>query len=264
MKHYLPINLHRLFAAFSSLIAISIACKTISLAFSLLPPIPWQDHWRLLFIYVTKGEVSIHDIFEQHNEHRIPVTHIIDLLDYFLFQGRFLLHFIISFTALTFQCLLIAAPLATRKNLLLSDRLIISSIIVGLTFSSAQLDTVSWPFCVGNVVSNMLVVSSLMTLQVAIDRGSLPLFLCSVSSGVVAMSGLVSGTFIWPIGLGLIFLIQRRITSYSIAWSLISAIALYAYFHEYIRPQHHSSPIQTLLHQPTELIKYFILVLGSV
>ena len=74
-------RLAALIATVSFLFFLLTVWKTLSLSANLSVPVPWLDQWVTVFKQLSGRELSVNDYFVQHNEHRIPLTLLIDVAD---------------------------------------------------------------------------------------------------------------------------------------------------------------------------------------
>jgi hypothetical protein len=254
--------------AFSSLTAVAIAAgiviNTLAIALYLLPEIPWEDGWKTAIMLSNGTGLTITNIFQQHNEHRVPLTHLIDLVDIWFFGGRNLFHFCVAVFATAMLAATVGRLATTATRFSKSEKILIYSLIFGILFSQPQLEVFFWPFTIGNILSNFFVVLTFAILAQAGEKKCDPhLLLCAISTGLLAVFGLASGLLVWPLGAMILITVERRISISLMVWVSAAALVFLWYFHDYARPEHHASPAITLREQFLDFTAFALTLLGS-
>ncbi|QXP85929.1 hypothetical protein [Methylococcus sp. Mc7] len=251
---------------FSSLtafvIATGIVMNTLAIALRLLPEIPWEDGWKTAIMLSNGPGLTITNIFQQHNEHRVPLTHLVDLLDIWIFGGRNLFHFCVAVSATALLAATVGRLAIAATRFSKSKKINIYSLVFGILFSQPQLEIFFWPFTIGNILSNLFVVLTFAILTQA--GGSNPyLLMCAILTGVLAVFGLASGLLVWPLGVMILIATERRISISLLTWIIAAILVFSWYFHDYTRPEHHASPVITLTEHFFDFTAFALLLLGS-
>lgn len=254
--------------ALSSLTAVTIAAdiviNTLAIALHLLPEIPWEDGWKTAIMLSNGTGLTITNIFQQHNEHRVPLTHLIDLVDIWLFGGRNLFHFYVAVFATAMLAVTIGRLETTPKRTSKSEKILVYSLVFGILFSQPQLEIFFWPFTIGNILSNLFVALTFAILAQAGQKKCDPYLLPgAMSTGLLAVFGLASGLLVWPLGVMILIAVERRISIRLLVWIIAATLVFSWYFHDYAPPEHHASPAITLREHFLDFIAFSLALLGS-
>ncbi|MDD2770299.1 MAG: hypothetical protein PHT19_16370 [Methylococcus sp.] len=237
--------------------------RTLCASLKLLPEIPWEDGWKTAILLGTYGKLTLSDLFAQHNEHRILLTHLVDLADLYIFGGRNLFHFAVTVIATAAQAAAIGWLATYKIGCTHSERIALYSLAFGTLFSLPQIELFFWSFAVGNVLSSLFVILTLAILSRAHEYRSLTLMSYAVAAGILAVFGLASGLLVWPIGLLALLACERKFTGKSLIWLITGGLAYLLYFHNYVSPPYHADPRQALMQHPADLLAFFLIVIGS-
>ena len=263
MDKNLNLKLLDIFFIFSVLISIVTVVKTLSLGADLLAVVPWLDQWVTAFIFVIKGGVGLQDIFAQHNEHRVPLTFMIDIMDMRVFGGKGWLQFVITTLCMSSTSWAIWRVVWHSDERIHSTQVGSILIFASLFFCVSQVEVWFWPFLVGNVLSNTFVVIALCILPIAISSRSKVLFLLAIISSCLSVFGLASGILVWPLGFLIIVILERKITLNLLLWCLAASMVLGLYFHGFVRPSYHANPVDSILHSPKDMLLFIVYLMGA-
>ena len=237
--------------------------KTLFLGADLIAVVPWLDQWVTAFIFVIKGGFGLQDMFAQHNEHRVPLTFMIDMADMWMFGGKGWLEFAITTLCMTAMSWAIWVGSTQEGKRFGVTQVGALFVVVSLFFSVSQVEVWFWPFLVGNVLSNAFVVIALCVLPIAVSSKSKMLFLLAVILSGLAVFGLASGVLVWPLGLLVILIIERKLTVKLVLWGLAGALVMGLYFHGFVRPSYHANPLESILHSPKDVLLFVVYLMGA-
>lgn len=249
-------------AALFLLMVLTVA-KTLKEIADLIVPVPWLDQWVTVFRRLNNHGLDFSNIFSQHNEHRIPLTLLIDLLDMQFLGGQGFLELIIttfSMIVASWAIWMGAVQAMIRFSL---EQISCMLIMLSLFFCVSQVEVWFWPFLVGNVLSNTFVIVALCLLPYAISLQSTFLFIVAIISSGLAVFGLASGVLVWPLGCLIILFLERRPTLNLILWCLAGALVLGLYFHGFVRPSYHANPVDSVLHNPKDVLYFVVFLMGA-
>lgn len=244
-------------------IAASITAQTLYLGLGLLPEIPWEDGWKTAILLSRDDSLTISELFAQHNEHRILLTHLIDLADLYIVGGRNLFHFAVAIAATAAQAAAIGWLATHESHCSRDERIALYSLSFGALFSLPQIELFFWPFAVGNILSSLFVVLTLAALSQVNKLSSSVLMIGAMATGTLAVFGLASGLLVWPIGLLVLVACEKKITRKSLAWLAAGLIVCFLYFQDYTRPTYHADPGQAILQHPADFLAFFLIIMGS-
>lgn len=248
-----------LFAGLSVLtLASSIAIEALNFS-----PVPFWDMWGGYIAFdmrLSQGDTGVW--FSQHNEHRIILARLLFWLDMHLFNGS--THFLIlcnfllaafasaTFAAITRACLpnKEAGPL----------RLCIYAAIITLCFSWVQHENFDWGFQSQFFAAQSLPLLALFLLWKSLRSKVFFPLACLV--GVASSGTMANGVLALPCLL-LLAIVLRLGMARIFTLALLTALTLFAYFHDYHSISGHSSLSTAISSQPANLLRYVLLYLGS-
>jgi hypothetical protein len=256
-------NVARTLATIIILFGFLTAATTAIIVFRTFSPIIDSDQWIVVNELMQHGgHFSVAWLWEQFNEHRIPLGKLACYADLEFFGGRNVsllceIYFIQSMEALLLTWMFRRFSTARRDQLLT-----MAGFFVFCAFYPVQIGNFIWGFQVSFV---LLPFSVCLAIGLAILHADLIpsrepgswcswLLLASLGSAIVAESSMASGIFVWPLLLlvSIIFRMPWR------AKGLIAAVgctATAAFLWGYHSPEHMANPIKSLRH-PLALVNY--------
>lgn len=249
-------------AVLIAVIAILTVKNTLSMGGDLLGALPWMDQWITSLIYVDKGMLGFEDMFAQHNEHRIPITFLVDIVDMKINGGNGWTQFLITTTSCLIMPVVIWRSTVYGYGVTRAEKATVLFGLVSLFFCVSQIELWSWPFLVGNVLSNAFSVSVLCLLPYAISSESRVLFIIALILSTLAVFGLASGILVWPIGALIILVLERRVTFNLFIWCCASGLISSLYFYGYTRPGHHANPVESF-ERIGDILVFWVHIMGS-
>ncbi len=233
--------------------------------------IPFTDEWDMVPLVEKffQGTWSFHDLWEQHNEHRIFFPNLIVLflarLTSWNIHYEVAVNVLLSFLSFFLLCWqikktesLLACGLEAVKS-----RWLIPAVSL-IVFSARPWE--NW--MIGVAIAVFL---SVVCAQAGILILSLPGFrwkrlLGALLLGIVSTYSIASGLVFWPVGFLILCVSSyrdraQRWTALG-TWLAVSCAAITIYFYGYAKPQAHPSLWHTLNH-PMDFFLYFFTFLGS-
>lgn len=246
-------------------------CTVIQLWATDSPRLPFWDHWLFVRQLANQhGHYFVHELWQQHNEHRIVLLRLLLLADFHWFgaTGNFLaaLILIIHFCHL----LVFFRIVFWIENINSALRVALCGLVTILFFSLGQSDNFvsQWQLCF--ILAAFLQTFCFYLFARALGRlgHSEPLppsvdarsFSGCLATAFLATINVASGLFVWPVLVYLCFI--YRLKRKGIAALLVGAIVTGAYLVNFHSPGTHANPL-TSLYQPMLLARYLVLYLGA-
>ena len=247
--------------------AVVIFAWSLYLAVAYFHPLFYWDQWASVGDYhrFLRGEFGLANLFAQHNEHRIAFPRLVFLADFILGHGLN----VINIGAIFVVQALHAALFGVIARRLTSGPLavIAVSIVTILLFSFAQAENLTWGFQVQFVGVYAAVTFALWLLALAIERQRASAAFLGYALGAAAM--LIVATYTMSNGatggFAMIFVVLslRARPALTIGVIILTAILLFAYFHDFHPVASHSPP-GFVLQRPVDFVVYALVYLGGV
>jgi hypothetical protein len=229
--------------------------------------VPFLDQWELVPVLdrMYCGTLTFHDLWVQHNEHRIFFPRIIMLLLARLthWNIRCELALNILFAVGIFVIFAHQIKITCRKQALpgLPWTLPAVSLII---FSVSQYQNWLWGWQLPMFLNLLVVVGGIVLLANEPFRWSK--FTAAIGLGIVATYSFGNGTLFWPVGLMILFLLKTRTGEKrraSIIWTLIGALTVGNYFYHYQKPEGYPL-LDPVLNVPGEYVAYVFKYIGHI
>jgi hypothetical protein len=229
--------------------------------------VPFRDQWELvpLLEKTYHGELTFHDLWVQHNEHRIFFPKIIMLVLARLTGWN--IHFELAVNIVLaigiFWVLVHQVKITGRKTEMSGLFWAIPAISL-VVFSVSQFENWLWGWQIQMFLNLLAVVGSIVLLVNGPFRWCR--FAASAFLGIVATYSFANGTLIWPIGLVILFIVlagKSERKSGIIGWILIGGLTLWTYFYNYHKPEEHP-PLSLIFKMPLEYAAYVFKYLGGI
>jgi len=211
------------------------------------------------------GELTLHDLWEQHNEHRILFPRIIMLLLARL--TRWNIHYELAVNILLalgiFAVFVHQVKITGRKLAVARLPWAIPAISL-IVFSISQYQNWLWGWQLQMFLNLLAVVGGIVLLAGEIFRWRK--FATAALLGIVATYSFANGALIWPIGLAVLFLMTagtRKRWTAPIGWILIGTLTMGTYFHHYQKPEEHP-PLGLIFKMPFEYAAYVFKYIGGI
>lgn len=248
------------------LIASMLALCLVVISYSSLP---CADGWETIFAAARGVDLlSWHWLWEQHNEHRLLIPKLFEVVDLRLFQGRqvFLLTSIFAIQ------LVHLALLAWSMCALGGWRGSVWRTGVGITafclFCPSQWENLIWGFQVCFMLPGLFASLSfvgLLLYWIKSEQQSVgpmwPFLALSVAAALGANWSLANGMLLWPLLIVAALMLRLR-RSTTITFMVAGVASSGLYFYHYVRPADSVNPL-TLLRTPIAVLRYVATYLGS-
>ncbi len=222
---------------------------------------PNLDQWELvpMFQHLRAGHFIWHDVWQQHNEHRILIPNIILLASAFLTHWNVIVECFISLAAASASFWLLLKLLKnTAKDLEQTLPIFLPALLSLIWFSPVQVENWLWGWQLEwflNVFGAVIVAYALSRPK---DSTQKQLGLIIVG-GLLAQFSLGNGTLLWP--LVVIALVYRRLSPAKYLPAVaIGGLATTAYFWHYTTATYVSKTL--IFKEPVIFIKYVLIYLG--
>jgi hypothetical protein len=225
--------------------------------------VPVGDDWAMvpIFQHIDHGTFSLHDIWAQHNEHRIffPLLAIIALAytTHWHLGAQMIASILISTLSLGIILLL------TWRTTLNKWVATITSVVISIWFyGTVQWENwlwgwqIEWFMCVFAV---LLAFYLTFRANETSSNRSLIYFIASILAAILASFSLGSGILVWPIVF--VWLILAGNKRYYKIWGTVGLVALAAYYFHYVKPANSPSVLYSA-HHPKLAIQYLMIYLG--
>ena len=228
--------------------------------------VPYLDQWELVPLLEKSyhGELTLHDLWTQHNEHRILFPQIIMLALARLTGWNIRCELAVNVILALGIFAVFACQLKMTKQKLgvgsLSWAVPAVSLVV---FSLSQHQNWLWGWQLQMFLNLLAVLGGIVLLAQATFHWRR--FVAAAGLGIVATYSFANGALFWPIGLAILFIgtagIRERKPAL-IGWTLIGGLTLWSYFYHYHKPEEHPA-LSLIFQMPLEYIAYVFKYIGS-
>jgi hypothetical protein len=220
---------------------------------------PFWDQWIYadLLDKLRNGTLSFHDLWQQHNEHRIFFPKIIQLIAAIITHWNVRFEVIMNLlAAITTYGFLVWLAFKTLKNR--AQSLIAAAVIAWLVFSPLAYVNWIWGLQFAWYLSVLALVVSLWGIyrskQTAFDIW----FWTAIIAAIVCNYSLGNGMLAWVAG-GLVLWMRGMPRTKLLTWSGAAIAAICIYFYHFTLG---SGSLSALLHRPLEGVQYVLQYLG--
>lgn len=221
-------------------------------------PTPFADQWSPLYdLAQGKHWNSALWLWQQHNEHRIPLVRLAIVADIHLFGGRSILLYLLTALTLAFHWLIWAAFVSKVGRLPFVLWLSVVGFFGFCVFCPSQVENLYWGF-EWTFISGFVFASASFVLLVWFSALGRPWMALSAAclSAFVAEGALASGVIAWPILFGAAWLLPFK-TIHRCLLGSVAALTIGVYIYGYGTPQQHSNPLATI-RQPGRVLYYLL------
>jgi len=227
---------------------------------------PYWDAWRVapMLELSDSGQLSMADLWAQHNEHRIffPKLLMVTLARLSGWNVAWEIVASLCFATLIFACVGVLLFRATRSaNIAL--RVAGLALCSALVYSWSQNENWVWGF-----QHNVWLAMSMVFLGVVVLDSAFrfaPRILLAMVVGVVASFSYANGLFYWIALLPLVWDLRvsraARVGGLGV-WLLVAALVYVSYFIGYVQPAV-SPPLSTALQHPILFMQFFAVLIGA-
>ncbi len=229
--------------------------------------VPFLDQWELvpLLEKTYHGELTLHDLWAQHNEHRIFFPQIIMLLLARLTHWN--IHYELAVTLILavgiFTILIYQVKITGRKPGMAGLHWAIPAISL-IVFSISQYQNWLWGWQLQMLLNMLTAVGGILLL--AVETFSWRRFAAAAFLGMVATYSFANGTLFWPIGLVILFVVtagKRQKPPAMITWLAVSVLTLWSYLYHYQKPEEHPS-LNLIFKMPFEYASFVLKYIGGI
>ncbi|MDR0692549.1 MAG: hypothetical protein LBF69_05885 [Prevotellaceae bacterium] len=229
------------------------------------------DEWEMVSFCAKMDvhDITFADLFAQHNEHRI-------FFMYFAYLGlisvsgfNVIVPMWFSFAMILLLDFIILRYIASRSGVSDKRKYFFAALTSFLLFSLTQYENLLWGFQIGFVmVLFFSVLSGYFLCQMfhatCKTRRNI-YFIVALLAAIIDSFSSSQGLITWVTGLVLFFMMFRKKTfssPYFIVWTLVAIATWIAYFHNYVKPEHHPS-LFYLFEHPGMFLQYFFSITGN-
>jgi hypothetical protein len=228
---------------------------------------PYLDQWELVPLLEKSyhGELTLPDLWVQHNEHRIFFPQIIMLVLARLtgWNSGYELAVNILLALGLFAVFIRQVKIAEQKLGVAGLSWAVPAISL-VVFSLSQFQNWLWGWQLGMFLNLLTVMGGIVLLAGETFRWHR--FVAAALLGIVATYSFASGALVWPIGLVILFVTTTGIKERKpgiIGWILIGGLTLWSYFYHYHKPEEHP-PLSLIFQMPLEYTAYVFKYIGSI
>jgi hypothetical protein len=229
---------------------------------------PFWDQWEMvpLFQSVDNHTLTFHQLWMQHNEHRVLFPNIVLLIAAYITHWHTGVEILIGLGLATITATLLFTMLGRsfRNNGL---RLFVASLVAAWFFSPVQWENWSWGWqvewfmCIAATVASLYLLVRLVSTNS--QRSKQILLGLACITGLIGTYSLAGGQLVWPVGL-ILLLISRQKKQFNIAWAAVGVLAIAVYYHNYVNtPSPSGSSLHVVFHNPVGFVQFFLVYLGG-
>lgn len=219
------------------------------------------DQWEIvpLIEKVFDNNITIYDIFPQHNEHRLIFPKIIMLaLAYASHYNTIYEMYGSWFISLSNLILLFVFY---KESFGVSSRSLLGFIPIPLLiFNFRQYENILWGFQIQIYLCILGFLVSIYMLKKSNSVSNLH-YIFSILGGILSSFSFANGLLVWPIGLLFSFILNKNL-SIKIVWTGIASIVFFIYFYGWNRPSYQFSEL-FIVEQPVRSATFFVANVGS-
>lgn len=228
--------------------------------------VPFLDQWELVpFLEKSsQGQLTLGDLWAQHNEHRIFFPRMIMLglahLTHWNICWELVVNVLLAcgiFAVLAWQIQ------ATRKELGVEPLKWAVPACAVVVFSLCQYENWLWGWQLQMFLEVLALVSAIVLL--ARPQFGWGRFVAASALGIIATFSFANGILIWPLGVGMLLAVEAKRAQRFCAivfWLVIGIACVGAYMHGYEKPVEHP-PLAAFFNTPLTSAAYILKYLGS-
>src|SRR5271157_215279 len=249
-------------------IGIATMAATAYLMLAAYTTVPYWDEWGMINEYIgSNSHLHLQWIWAQCNEHRVVPYKLLFLLDLHFLRGREWPMFVGIFLSQLSLFGLLAFLSRKVGNLEGWVYRCAVGIAAYCLFCPSQWENFYWGFQLSFVLVNLLFTSALAALLLLAQAAAGPrsrqrmLLAVSVFAAAAATVCNANGVLAWPILIAASLLLRLR-RSITVTYVLSGAALAGLYFHGYVSPTQHASPVASF-HLPLQIVEYIEKYFGS-
>lgn len=237
-------------------------------------PVPMNDDWRGIFGFLKNFiDGDFISLFSQHNVHRIIVSRIFFLINYFLFNGSSIFLIILNYilALLNFIIFYFFFKEITKTHNLRGFpnldfiKVLATTTILILCFSFRQIESFEWAFQSQFFLAYSLPLLTFFLIHKTHQSKSRKnkFFILSCFTSFLSAGTMANGIATLPLASFLIFILGLGWKKVLFSISL-STLIIFAYFYDYSSfPNNHASILDSLTNNTFNMGVYFILFLAN-
>ena len=220
--------------------------------------VPYGDGWLMIPLIEKwqNHQLTLSDIFQQHNEHRIAIPKLIYLAFATLTNWNLRAEMFFSIALCIGTSFGLYLLLKQTVRLSRTQVLLLWCVCNIFIFSPAQAENWLWGFQLQMFIPQLCLVAALVA--VSVEPCSLTRWAVGAGLTLIATLSFGNGLLLWPV-LSLVMIMRRERRSLLIAWALLGAVVVALYFHHYISAPKSRPITGNWLDYPA----YFLVFLGG-
>ncbi|MBX5488211.1 MAG: hypothetical protein IRZ17_16585 [Mycolicibacterium hassiacum] len=231
-------------------------------------PVPFWDMWDELrgVQAALSGQLTIGDLWAQHNEHRILLSRIQFIADYAFFGGRLLFLLASIFASSLLLAIVLASPARSVWREQGTATGFLAACVAGV-LSPAGWENLTWPFQIGFVQTYLFAVSAVAVSACRLRPETRPggKVHWAGLGATVALAGaatysMANGLLTWPVVIGI--MLARRVGPRSTALATIAGAAFAASYLWRYHPVAGHTPYTWSVEHPLAMGRYVAAFLG--
>ncbi|WP_434108770.1 hypothetical protein [Paraburkholderia caffeinilytica] len=226
-------------------------------------PVPYWDQWDGSLGGYIRFANNWSVLWEQHNEHRLLLPRLIFWTDIRWFGGRNVVDLVANLVLLGALAATVGRIASRGARLTWTEGVALAGVIATMAFSWIQDENLTWGFqnqWFGVYLFAMLAFDALACSRDASGRSGQ--FFLALLYGALAACWMASGLLVLPVLL--VFSLYLGLSKQRVALTgLATAVVWAAYFRHYGSPPEHGSVLNSVLHQPVQMVEYMLLYLGA-
>jgi hypothetical protein len=225
-------------------------------------PVPYWDMWNgYLNFYIKTSQGDWSTWWAQHNEHRILLARLFFWLDFALFNGDGWFLLCVNYSLLALAGVVFWFALQETRTPYAKY----FGVFVFVWLASwAQHENLTWGFQSQFILAQLLPLSAFFVLfKAASNEGkSSVYFIGACILGLLSFGTMANGVLALPL-MVVYALVVRLGWLRVVTLAILAGLGLFAYFHNYIAPQHDGSLGAALKDNPVGLVHYVLLYIGG-
>ena len=229
--------------------------------------VPYWDQWEFVPLLEKSyhGQLTFHDLWAQHNEHRILFPKIIMLALARLTGWNIRCELVVNIIlALGIFAVFIHQVKITERKLGIAGLHWAVPAIALIVFSISQYQNWLWGWQLQMLLNLLAVVGGIVLL--ANETFSWRRFAAAALLGLVATYSFANGILFWPIGLVILLVVtagKRERPPALIAWLAVSVLTLCSYLYHYHNPEEHPA-LNLIFKMPVEYASFVLKYIGGI
>ncbi len=233
--------------------------------------VPIMDEWEMVAFsqHMENGGLHFSDLFAQHNEHRILFARLAYLSITACTDYNTVALMLFSFLMLSIGVSVIMSYISRRQVVSFNKRYVFAALIAFLVYSFAQYENLLWGFQIGFIMVLVLSVLSFYFLYLSFEakgpKRQWLFFAIALLFAIVDSFAHSQGLMTWiTASLLMLLLYRKKVLKLPIfwCWNIVAVMTWAAYFHHYVKPEHHPS-LSFVFQEPGTFIHYFLSILGN-